>query len=116
MTGNQKLALQCLHTEEVSEPFPLTSSTSLPSLVVSPVYECLVWTRQGWRLNVVMMLMSMFYAMMLTTWGDINYEDSGSPKSEWTGVWLAAGEFICIFTYGGTLVARRLFPNRELSI
>ena len=72
---------------------------------------------QGWRFNVVMVLISMFYAMMLTNWGDINTDgESSNPKNGWTAMWLTTtGQWVCYIIYGWTLVAPRIFPDRDFS-
>eukprot|EP00904_Undaria_pinnatifida_P010895 jgi/Undpi1/6936/HiC_scaffold_21.g09410.m1 len=71
----------------------------------------------GWRFNVVMVLISMFYAMMLTNWGDINTDgESSNPKNGWTAMWLTTtGQWVCYIIYGWTLVAPRIFPDRDFS-
>lgn len=71
----------------------------------------------GWRFNVVMVLISMFYAMMLTNWGDINVDgESSDPKNGWTAMWLTTtGQWVCFIIYGWTLIAPRIFPDRDFS-
>eukprot|EP00903_Cladosiphon_okamuranus_P022771 g20963.t1 len=71
----------------------------------------------GWRFNVVMVLISMFYAMMLTNWGDINTDgESSDPKNGWTAMWLTTtGQWVCFIIYAWTLVAPRVFPDRDFS-
>lgn len=72
---------------------------------------------QGWRFNVVMVLISMFYGMMLTNWGDINRDgESSDPKNGWTAMWLTTtGQWVCFIIYAWTLVAPHLFPDRDFS-
>ncbi|CAN0319945.1 unnamed protein product [Pylaiella littoralis] len=71
----------------------------------------------GWRFNVVMVLISMFYGMMLTNWGDINTDgESSDPKNGWTAMWLTTtGQWVCFIIYAWTLVAPLVFPDRDFS-
>lgn len=77
----------------------------------------LFFFNQGWRFNVVMVLISMFYGMMLTNWGDINTDgESSDPKNGWTAMWLTTtGQWVCFIIYGWTLVAPLVFPDRDFS-
>lgn len=91
---------------------PCTSCCDLEyaPVVVSP-------RNQGWRFNVVMVLISMFYGMMLTNWGDINEDgESSDPKNGWTAMWLTTtGQWVCYIIYAWTLVAPLVFPDRDFS-
>ncbi|CAM9570030.1 unnamed protein product [Scytosiphon promiscuus] len=71
----------------------------------------------GWRFNVVMVLISMYYGMMLTNWGDINEDgESSDPKNGWTAMWLTTtGQWVCFIIYAWTLIAPRVFPDRDFS-
>ncbi|CBJ27137.1 conserved unknown protein [Ectocarpus siliculosus] len=71
----------------------------------------------GWRFNVVMVLISMFFGMMLTNWGDINEDgESSDPKNGWTAMWLTTtGQWVCYIIYAWTLVAPLVFPDRDFS-
>ena len=59
----------------------------------------------------------MFFAMMLTNWGDINTSgDSSDPKIGRSALWLTiAGQWVCLLLYAWILVAPRLFPDRDFS-
>lgn len=65
----------------------------------------------------VMVLISMFYAMMLTNWGDVNTDgESSDPKQGWVAMWLTTGgQWVCFLLYAWTLMAPRLFPDREFA-
>mmetsp|Transcript_2696 Transcript_2696/g.4029 ORF Transcript_2696/g.4029 Transcript_2696/m.4029 type:complete len:447 (+) Transcript_2696:86-1426(+) len=78
----------------------------------------------GWKFNIVMMLLSMFFGMMLTNWGVIQTYSTDSsdtssysdPKNGEAAMWIAASsQWICISLYIWTLVAPRLFPDRDFS-
>lgn len=71
----------------------------------------------GWRFNVVMVLISMFFAMMLTNWGDINTDgESDDPKQGWTAMWLTTGgQWVCFLLYAWSLIAPRMFPDRDFA-
>lgn len=70
-----------------------------------------------WRFNLVMALISMYWCCVLTDWG--NYEAgsaAAAPTAGTTAMWInAAASWICIMLYSWTLVAPRLFPDRDFS-
>lgn len=72
---------------------------------------------QAWKSNLVMVLIAMYFAMMMTNWGDINEDgESSGPKNGWVAMWLTtAGQWVCFLLYAWTLVAPSLFPDRDFS-
>ncbi|KAG5184707.1 serine incorporator/TMS membrane protein [Tribonema minus] len=78
----------------------------------------------GWKFNIVMILLSMFFGMMLTNWGVVQSDSSSienpatysDPKNGEAAMWLtAAGQWACMLLYTWTLVAPKLFPDRDFS-
>ncbi|CAM9286446.1 unnamed protein product [Phaeothamnion confervicola] len=71
----------------------------------------------GWKFNIVMALICTYFAMLLTNWGDIQTStDTSDPKNGRVALWMtAAGQWIALLLYGWTLVAPRLFPDRDFS-
>ncbi|CAM9823121.1 unnamed protein product, partial [Discosporangium mesarthrocarpum] len=72
---------------------------------------------QGWRFNIVMVLIAMYFGMMLTNWGSLNTSgESNDPKNGWVAMWLtASGQWVCILLYIWTIIAPRLLPDRDFS-
>lgn len=79
----------------------------------------------GWKLNVVLVLLSMYWGMLLTNWG-VNQDaaaaaaaESGAtvdPKNGTAALWLtASSQWVCLALYMWTLVAPYIFPDRDFS-
>lgn len=73
-----------------------------------------------WKLNVVLALISCWVAMTLTGWGTIeDVEDSSNPANPQVGrvnmAMIGVSQWLAIGLYIWTLVAPRLFPNRDFS-
>lgn len=70
-----------------------------------------------WRLNLVLAVICCFYAMSLTGWGSI--ESGGTPANPNVGnvsMWMIiASQWVVLALYLWTLVAPRLFPDRDFS-
>ena len=70
-----------------------------------------------WKLNFVLAVISCFYAMALTGWGSI--ESGGTPANPDVGnvsMWMIiASQWVVLVLYLWTLVAPRLFPDRDFS-
>jgi hypothetical protein len=70
-----------------------------------------------WRLNLVLAFICCFYAMTLTGWGSI--ESGGTPANPSVGnvsMWMIiASQWVVLALYLWTLVAPRLFPDRDFS-
>jgi serine incorporator 1/3 len=73
-----------------------------------------------WKLNVVMALISCFVAMTLTGWGNIERIDEHSNAANPTVgrvnmAMIGISQWTCIMLYVWTLLAPRLFPDRDFS-
>lgn len=70
-----------------------------------------------WKLNLVLAVISCFYAMSLTGWGSINSGgNAANPSAGSVGMWMIiASQWLVMALYLWTLVAPRLFPDREFS-
>jgi len=72
---------------------------------------------QAWKLNVVLVLLSMWYPMVLTSWGTIN--EGGTSANKGVGevaMWMIiAAQWIALALYIWTIVAPRIFPDRDFS-
>eukprot|EP00978_Attheya_sp_CCMP212_P008960 scaffold21146_cov54-Attheya_sp.AAC.3 len=84
------------------------------------------WSDEGdgtdvWKLNIVLMLISCWVAMSLTGWGSIEYwtNDEHSAANPQVGhinmIMICLSQWVAIFLYGWTLLAPRLFPDRDFS-
>lgn len=71
----------------------------------------------SWKLNMILALVSCWYAMTLTGWGNI--ESGGTvydPDVGRVSMWMIiASQWLVLFLYLWTLVAPRLFPGRDFS-
>lgn len=71
----------------------------------------------SWKLNFVLASVSCWYAMALTGWGSI--ESGGNvadPLVGKTSMWLIVGsQWFILALYLWTLIAPRLFPDRDFS-
>lgn len=72
---------------------------------------------QPWKLNLCLLLISCWYACVLTSWGQVtNGTDAANPEVGSVTMWMnAAGGWIAIFLYGWTLVAPRVCTDRDFS-
>jgi hypothetical protein len=73
-----------------------------------------------WKLNVVMALISCYVAMILTGWGTINVLDENHNAANPTVgrvnmAILGISQWLVIGLYSWTLMASRLFPDRDFS-
>jgi hypothetical protein len=73
-----------------------------------------------WKLNVVMALISCYVAMILTNWGTINGLDENHNAANPTVgrinmTILGISQWLAIGLYSWTLLAPRLFPDRDFS-
>lgn len=73
-----------------------------------------------WKLNVVMALISCFVAMTLTGWGNLEQLDEHANAANPTVgrvnmAMIGIGQWTCILLYIWTLLAPRLFPDRDFS-
>ncbi|KAL3910732.1 MAG: hypothetical protein SGARI_001978 [Bacillariaceae sp.] len=73
-----------------------------------------------WKLNIVMALISCYVAMILTAWGTINGLDENHNAANptigrWNMAILGLSQWLAIGLYAWTLVAPRLFPDRDFS-
>lgn len=71
----------------------------------------------SWKLNIVLALISCWFAMVVTSWGSIdNGGDRANPEVGRVSMWmLIASQWLFIALYLWTLTAPRLFPNRDFS-
>lgn len=67
------------------------------------------------QISVVFMLVSGYYAMILTNWATVQSSTSiDQPRTGEAAMWIqAAGEWIAIGFYIWSLIAPGLFPDRE---
>mmetsp|Transcript_15159 Transcript_15159/g.33160 ORF Transcript_15159/g.33160 Transcript_15159/m.33160 type:complete len:290 (-) Transcript_15159:101-970(-) len=94
----------------------VTESDSAPSAANGGMAGSSVW-----KLNVVMALICCFVAMILTGWGTITVikEDENNAANPTVGkvnmAMIGISQWTAIFLYIWTLVAPRLFPDRDFS-
>lgn len=96
--------------ESPAETATATESTSTTDNANKPVSVT-------WKLNLVLAVISCFYAMSLTGWGSINSGgNAANPSAGSVGMWMIiASQWLVMALYLWTLVAPRLFPDREFS-
>lgn len=65
----------------------------------------------------IFITMAAYYAMVLTNWATLQSDSTQSnPKTGSVALWLqATGEFIALILYIWSLVAPKLFPDRDFS-
>lgn len=70
-----------------------------------------------WKLNLILSVISCFYAMSLTGWGSINSGgNAANPSAGSVSMWMIiASQWLVMVLYLWTLVAPRLFPDRDFS-
>lgn len=71
----------------------------------------------SWKLNVVLGIVSCWYAMALTGWGSIKSSGGvANPEAGKVSMWMIiASQWLALSLYLFTLVAPRLFPDRDFS-
>ena len=71
----------------------------------------------SWKLNAVLALISCWFAMTLTSWGSIESGgDRANPQVGEVSMWmLIVSQWLFMVLYLWTLVAPRLFPDRDFS-
>lgn len=71
----------------------------------------------SWKLNIVLALISCWFAMAVTSWGSIESGgDRANPEVGEVSMWmLIASQWFFMVLYLWTLVAPRLFPDRDFS-
>eukprot|EP00607_Mallomonas_marina_P009072 CAMPEP_0182418222 /NCGR_PEP_ID=MMETSP1167-20130531/2711_1 /TAXON_ID=2988 /ORGANISM="Mallomonas Sp, Strain CCMP3275" /LENGTH=123 /DNA_ID=CAMNT_0024592339 /DNA_START=865 /DNA_END=1233 /DNA_ORIENTATION=- len=75
--------------------------------------EGLFWQLQ--QVTAVFILISSYFAMVLTDWATIQHDgESADPKAGRVGLWIqAAGQWTALLLYMWTLVAPKIFPDRD---
>lgn len=71
----------------------------------------------SWKLNFVLAIVSCWFAMSLTGWGSIQSGGNvADPLVGRTSMWMIIGtQWVALGLYLWTLVAPRLFPDRDFS-
>ena len=71
----------------------------------------------SWKLNVILALISCWFAMALTSWGSVEPGgDSANPEVGEVSMWmLISAQWLFMILYMWSLVAPRLFPDRDFS-
>ena len=71
----------------------------------------------NWKLNILLAVVSCWYAMALTGWGSIQSGgDAANPVVGETSMWMIIGsQWVVLILYLWTLLAPRLFPDRDFS-
>jgi hypothetical protein len=71
----------------------------------------------SWKLNVVLGIVSCWYAMALTGWGSIKAGGGvANPEAGEVSMWMIiASQWLALSLYLWTLIVPRLFPDREFS-
>lgn len=75
-------------------------------------------TAAGWKINAVLLLVTCWISMALTGWGSIvdGGGDLANPDVHNVSMWMIiASQWIMLLLYLWTLVAPRLFPDRDFS-
>ena len=69
------------------------------------------------KFNLVMVLISCYWCVVLTNWGNPGGgASSASPTAGNLAMWMnISASWICCFLYGWTIVAPKLFPDRDFS-
>jgi hypothetical protein len=72
---------------------------------------------QPWKLNLVLILLSCWSAMVLTSWGTVQNEGSpANPSAGRVSMWMMmVAQWIALSLYSWSLVAPRLFPDRDFN-
>ncbi|CAB9519563.1 Serine incorporator 1 [Seminavis robusta] len=71
----------------------------------------------SWKLNMVLALISCWFAMALTSWGSVaSGGNSANPEVGKVSMWIMiASQWLFMALYSWSLVAPRLFPDRDFS-
>jgi serine incorporator 1/3 len=71
----------------------------------------------SWKLNMVLALISCWFAMALTGWGSVSSGgNAANPEVSKISMWmLISSQWLFLTLYGWTLLAPRLFPDRDFS-
>jgi hypothetical protein len=71
----------------------------------------------SWKLNLVLGTVSCWFSMALTSWGSIESGgDAANPQVGEVSMWMIiASQWIALTFYLWTLVAPRLFPDRDFA-
>jgi hypothetical protein len=71
----------------------------------------------SWKLNLVLGVVSCWFSMALTAWGSIQSGgDAANPQVGEVSMWMIiATQWVAMTLYLWTLVAPKLFPDREFS-
>lgn len=71
----------------------------------------------NWKLNMVLGTVSCWFSMAITAWGSIEDEgDAANPQVGKVSMWIIIGsQWLCLTLYLWTLLAPRLFPDRDFS-
>jgi hypothetical protein len=69
------------------------------------------------EISLIFLLVSAYYGMVLTNWATIQSNfNIDNPKSGRAAMWIqAAGQWIALVMYMWTLIAPKLFPDRDFS-
>ena len=69
------------------------------------------------QVSVVFLLISGYFAMILTNWATLQTSSSiSNPKTGRAAMWIqAAGQWIAVTIYLWSLIAPKLFPDRDFS-
>ena len=65
-----------------------------------------------WKLNLVSLLVSCFFTVSLTGWGSAEKADGGDASNPQI---IIVSQWFTFLLYAWTLVAQRLFPDRDFS-
>ena len=71
----------------------------------------------SWKLNVILALITCWYAVSLTSWGSVESGgNSANPSVGKISMWMiAASQWLMLVLYLWTLLAPKLFPDRDFS-
>jgi hypothetical protein len=71
----------------------------------------------NWKLNIALALVTCWFSMALTGWGSIQADGNvANPQVGKVNMWIIiASQWVALVLYAWTLVAPRLFPDRDFS-
>jgi len=71
----------------------------------------------SWKMNIILAAICCWYAMVLTSWGSVVASGNvANPSVGQTSMWMViASQWLILALYLWTLVAPKLFPDREFS-
>lgn len=101
-----------LLTNDGMAPAQVTTSSS-----PRPSDQLVIHRGLAWKFNVVLVLITMYWCMTLTNWGDSGGDSSGSsPMAGKISLWMnITASWISIALYTWTMVAPWIFPDRDFS-